>query len=99
VVRTTILDDTTGAKKTAQHWARETEAKIGTEVSMWWADRSRSDDGQVGAAALCTDGNRWRSRRSYLGTGHMEVCDAKLWAIRLVHDVMIGTRAALQSIG
>jgi len=32
VVRTTILDDTTAAKRTAQRWAREKEAKIGAGV-------------------------------------------------------------------
>jgi hypothetical protein len=81
VVRTTILDDTTAAKRAAQPWAGEKEAKVGAGVWMWWTDGSRSDDGQVGAAAVCKHGNQWRSRRSYLGTGRMEVFDAKLRAI------------------
>jgi len=96
VVRTTILDDTTAAKNAAQCWAREKEAKIGAGVSMWWTDGSRSDDGGVGAAAVCKHGNQWRSRRRYLGTGGMEVFDAKMWAIRLALDVAIEERATLQ---
>jgi hypothetical protein len=45
VVKTTILDDTTAAKSTAERWAREKEATIGAGVRMWWIDGSRSDDG------------------------------------------------------
>jgi len=70
-VRTTILDDTAAAKSAAQRWAREKEANIGAEVSMWWTDGSRSDDGRVGAAVVCKHGNDWRPRRSFLGTGRM----------------------------
>jgi len=63
---------------------------------MWWTDGSRSDDGQVGAAAVCKHGNVWRSRRSYLGTGRVEVFDAELWAIRLALDATIEKRETLQ---
>jgi len=45
VVRTTILDYTTTAKRTAKHWARGKETTIGVGVWMWWTDASRSDDG------------------------------------------------------
>jgi hypothetical protein len=45
VVRSTILNDTTAAKRAAQCWVRETEAKIGAGVWMWWTDGSRTDDG------------------------------------------------------
>ena len=38
VVRTNILDDTTAAKSAAQRWAKETEAKVGAGVWMWWTD-------------------------------------------------------------
>jgi len=89
VVSNTILDNTTSAKSGAQRWAREKEAKIGAGVSMWWTDGSRSDDGRVGAAAVCKHGNQWRSGRSFLGTGRMEVFDAELWAIGLALDVAI----------
>jgi len=44
-VRTTILDDTAGAKSTGQRWARETEAKIGAGVWMCWTDGLVPDDG------------------------------------------------------
>ena len=53
VVRTTILDDTTAAKRAVQRWAREKEAKVGAGVWMWLTDGSRSDDGRVGAAVVC----------------------------------------------
>jgi len=44
-------------------------------------------------------GNQWRSRRSFLGTGRMEVFDAELWAIGLALDVAIETRETLQKHG
>jgi len=78
VVRTVILDDTTAAKRTAQGWAREKECKIGAGVWMWWTDGSRSDDGLVGAAAVCMHGNQWGSRCSFLGSRCMAVFDAEL---------------------
>ena len=66
------------AKSAAQRWAREKEAKIGAGVWMRWTDGSRSDDGQVGATAVCKQGNEWRSRRIVLGTRHIEVFDPEL---------------------
>jgi len=99
VVRTTILDDPAAAKIAAQRRAREKEAKTGAGVWMLWADGSRSDDGRVGAAAVCKHGNDWRSRRSFLGTRHMEVIDAELWAFRLALDVAIQKRETLQMDG
>ena len=89
VVRATTLDDTTAAKSAAQCWAREKEAKIRAGVWMWWTDGSRSDDGRVGAAAVCKHASQWRSRRSFLGSGHMEVFDAEQRAIGLALDVVI----------
>jgi ribonuclease HI len=80
-------------------WAREKEAKVGAGVWMWWTDGSRSDDGRVGAAAVCKHGNQWRSRRSYLGTGRMEVFDAELWAIGHALEVTIEKRETLQKHG
>jgi len=50
---------------------------------MWWTDGSRSDDGQVGAEAVCKHSNEWRTPQSYLSPGRMEVFDAELWAIGL----------------
>jgi ribonuclease HI len=99
VVRTTILGDSTAAKNAAQRWARENKAKIGAGVWMWWTDGSHSDDGRVGAAAVCKHGNQWRSRRSFLGTGRMEVFDAEMWAIGLALDVAIEKRETLQKHG
>jgi len=77
-VRTTILDNTTAAKSAVQRWARQKEAKVGEGVWMWWTNGSRSDDSRVGDAAVCKRGNEWRSRRSFLGTGRMEVFDAEM---------------------
>jgi len=88
-VWTTILDDTAAAKSAAQRWAREKEAKIGGGVWMWWTNGSRSDDGRVGAAAVCKDGNQWRSHHRILGTGRMEVFEAELCAIVLALAVAI----------
>jgi len=99
VVRTVILDDTTSAKRTAQRWARAKDAKFGAGVWMWWTDGSRSDDGRVGATAVCKHGNQWWSRRSFLGTRRMEVFDAELWGIGLAHGETIEKRDTLQRHG
>jgi len=96
VVRTVILDNATAAKRAAQRWAREKEARVGAGVWMWCTDGSRSNDGRVGAAAVCKHRDEWRSRRSYLGTGQMEVFDAELWAIGLALKVTIEMRETLQ---
>jgi len=66
---------------------------------MWWRDGSRSDNGRVGAAAVCKHGNQWRSRRSCLGTGRMEVFDAELWAMGLALDVVTKKSETLQKHG
>ena len=81
VVKTITLEDKRIAKSAAQRWAREKEAKVGVGIWMWWTDGSRSDDGLVGAAAVCKPGNQGRTRDTYLGTGCMEVFDSELWAI------------------
>jgi len=66
---------------------------------MWWTDGSRSDDGRVGAAAVCKHGNQWRPRRSFLGTGRMEVFDAELGAIGLALGETIEKRETLPRHG
>jgi len=67
-VRTVILSEDTAAKGEAIRWARESEAKVGAGVWMWWTDGSQSDDGRVGAAAVCKHADRWKAFRSDLGT-------------------------------
>ena len=99
VVRTVILDDATAAKRAVKRWAREKEAKVGAGVWMWWTDGSHSDDGRVGAAAVCKHSDEWRSRCTYLGTGRMEVFDAKLWAIGLALEVTMEKRDTLRRHG
>ena len=66
---------------------------------MWWRDGSRSDDGRVGAAAVCKHRNEWRSRPSFLGTRCMEVFEAEPWVIGLALEVAIEERDKLQEHG
>jgi len=66
---------------------------------MWWTDGSRTDDGRVGAAAVCKHRNQWSSRCSLLGTGSIEVVDADMCAIGLALDVAIKKRETLQKHG
>jgi len=99
VVRTIILDDTTAAKSAVQRCAREKEAKVGAGFRMWWTDGQRSDDGRVGATAVCKHGNEWRSHLSFQGTGRMEVFDAERWAIGLALDMAIENSETLQEHG
>jgi hypothetical protein len=66
---------------------------------MWWTDGLRSDDGQVGAAAVCKDGNQWRSCSNFLGTGCTEVFDAELRALGLALDETIEKRETSQRHG
>jgi hypothetical protein len=99
VVRTVILEDATAAKRAVQCLGRENEAKVRAGVWMWWTDGSRSDDDRVGAATVCKHRDEWRSSHSYLGTGRMEVFDAKLWAIGLEVEVTMEKRETLQRHG
>jgi len=66
---------------------------------MWWTDRSQSDDGRVGAAAVCKHRDSWRAFRSHLGTGRMEVYDAELWAIGLALRESVKKTDTLQTHG
>jgi len=66
---------------------------------MWWTDGSRSDDGRLGAAAVCKHGNQWSTSRSILGTARMEIFEAELWVISLALDVTIEKRETLQIHG
>jgi len=77
VVKTIILDHKSTAKRAAQCWTREKEAKVRVGVWMWWTDGSRCDDGRVGAAAVCTHARKWRTHGSFMRTGRMEVIDAE----------------------
>jgi len=99
VIRTIILDNDTAAKRAVERWAREKEAKVRAGVWMWWTDGSRSDDGRVGAAAVCKHVNQWRSRHRFLGTGRLEVFNAELRASGLALDVMIENKERLQRHG
>jgi hypothetical protein len=89
VVRTIILHDNVTAYGASQCWEREKGAKVGVGVWIWWTDRSCSDNSRVGAAAVCNHRNEWKTCRSYLGTGRMEVFDVELLAIGLRVGEMI----------
>jgi len=64
---------------------------------MWWTDGSQSDDGRVGAAAVCKHGDSWKAFHSHRGTGLMEVYNAELWAIRLALRESVKKRETLQT--
>jgi len=98
-VKTVILSEDTAAKREAIRWAREREAEVGAGVWMWWTDGSRSDDGRVGAAAVCKHGDRLKAFRSHLGTGRMEVYDAERCAIGLALWESVRKRDTLQTHG
>jgi ribonuclease HI len=66
---------------------------------MWWTDGSRSDDGRVGAAAVCKHRDGWRAFGSHLGTGRMVVYDAELWAIGRALRESVKKRDTLQTHG
>ena len=83
MVKIIILEHKSIAKSAAQHWAREKEAKVRAGVRMLWTDGSHSDNGQVGAEPVCKHSKVWKTCRSYLGTGRMEVVDDELLAIGL----------------
>jgi len=82
-VKTLILCEDTAVNREVIRWATETQAKVGTGVRMWWTHGSRSNDGRVRAAAVCTHGDHWKAFCSHLGTRQIEVYDAELWAIGL----------------
>jgi hypothetical protein len=92
VVTTIILDDTSTAKRAAQHCAREKDAKVSLGVWMWWTDGTLSDDGRVGSVVVRKQGNEWKTARRDLGTGCMEVFDAELWVIGLTLGETIMSR-------
>ena len=86
------MDDTAAAKGAAHHWASEKEAMIGAGIGIWWTDRSQSDNGLVGTAAVCTPANDWSSCRSVPGSRPMGVFDGLLWVIEFALDVSIEER-------
>jgi ribonuclease HI len=87
------------ATREAKCWAREREAKVGAGVSMWWTDGSLSDDGKVGAAAVCKHRDSLRAFLSHLGTGRMLVYDTELWDIGLALRESVKKRDTLQTHG
>jgi len=65
-VKTTILDDDAAAKRAAERWAREKEGKSGSGAWVWWTDGSQTDDGRVGATAVCLTETAGRSSAATL---------------------------------
>jgi ribonuclease HI len=66
---------------------------------MWWMDGSRSDDGKVGAAAVCKHGDGWKAFSSHLGTGRVQAYDAELWAVGLALRESVRKRDTPQTYG
>lgn len=87
-VRTTILGNTSAAKRVAQCCAPDTDATIGAWVCTWWRDGAPSDNGHVGTKMVCKHGIQYRTHNRYLSTGHNDVFDSELSAIRLSLNVM-----------
>jgi len=98
-VKTVILSEDIAAKREVIRWARESEAKGGAVVWMWWTDGSRTDDSIVGAPVVCKHGDRGKAVRSHLRTGCMEVYDAELWGIGLALRESVKKRDTLQTHG
>ena len=96
-VKTTILEDDAAAMRAVELWAREMEGKAESATWTWWTDGSCTDDGKVGAAAVCLNGDRGTVFRSYLGTRRMEVFDAELWAIAVALRMSVTRAEALQA--
>jgi len=80
-VKTAIPKDDGVGKRTTKLWAHWKETKAESWTLTWCTDRSRTDEGKVGAAAVCLHGCSWMVFGSYLRTGWNEVVDAPLWAI------------------
>jgi len=70
---------------------------VGAGVWMWRTDGSRSDNGRVGAAAMCKHCDHWKTFHRHLGTGRMEVYHPERWAIRLVLRESVRKRDTLQT--
>ena len=98
-VKMVILSEDMAPKREVIRWARPREAKVGAGVWMCWRDGSRSDDGSVGAAAVCKHGDRWKAIRSHLGIGRIKVYDAELWEIGLALRESVRPRETLQTHG
>ena len=96
-VKIVIMSDDTADKGEAIRCARVREAKVGARVWMWCMDRFRSNDGRVGAAAVCNHKGGWKAFHSHLGTRQVEICDAELWAIGLALWESVGKRDTLQT--
>jgi len=96
-VKTVILREDMAAKREVIRWAREREAEVGAAGWMWWIDGSRSNDGRVGAAAVCNHGDRREAFCCHLCTVQMQVHDAELWAIRLALWESVKKRDTLQT--
>ena len=62
-------------------------------------DRSRTDNGSVGAAAVCSSRQGWTLFRSYLCTGRMEVFDDQLLSIGVALRTSASKAEALRAHG
>jgi hypothetical protein len=65
--KTMILEDNAATTRAAELWARRQEMKGESGTWMWWTERSRTDEGRVGAAVLYLIAEGWTAFSSYLG--------------------------------
>jgi hypothetical protein len=98
-VRIIILSKIIVTKREAICWVREKEAKVARGVWLWWTDRSRTEDGKVGAEAVWKHRDGWKSFHSHLGSGRMEVHHGELSAFRLALWESVKKRYILQANG
>lgn len=81
MVKTTILEDDTVAKRANKLCAKEKEGKSGSGTWTWWEDGLRTDDERVGCRAISPIGDGWTVFRCSVGTVRMEIFDTDLCAI------------------
>jgi len=96
-VEPVILSNDTIDKREVIHQSREREAKVDAGVWMWWMDRSRSDNSQMGAAAVYKHRDGWKVFCGHLGTRCGEVYNAEPCAIRLALRKSVKKRDTLQT--
>ena len=71
------------------------QAKMPLVRGVWWVDRSKIDDGRVGAAAVSLDPTsaKWQILKNAIGT-NQEVFDAELWGVNLALNEALKNRAS-----
>jgi len=98
-VKTTILEDGATAMRATKLWATRQDSKAGSGKRMWWTDGFRTDDGRVGATAVCLNGDGWTVFWSYLSKGWMAVFHSEQWVTGVALRVSGATVKVLRARG